>query len=423
MEIIIVGAGAAGLMTARELSRAGMSVIILEARDRLGGRIYPLDEQEFGYEAEGGGEFVHGKAPLTRKLLEEAGATFTHMGEWWNVFDGVPAPSEWVSSHDAMLEEKLKELREDMTVADFLDRYFAGEEHAALRDITRRRLEGYDAADPARASALALRDELLDDGGLRQANIKEGYGKPLRFLADECRKSGVTILLNTPVVTIDISGPRAIVTDAQGNTREADRVIVTVPPRVLPDIAFIPAIPEKLEAASKIGFGPVIKVLLRFKSKWWAGAREKNFEKLFFMFSYEAIPTWWTQYPEPYTTLTGWVAGPSAEKLSHHTDAELLELSLTSLSNIFKIGVGELREELIASKVLNWLADPYARGAYSYATPESGKAIAALLQPVDDKLFFSGEALYQGDDVGGTVEAALASGMETARKIVQSAPR
>jgi monoamine oxidase len=70
---LIVGAGAAGLMNARELARAGKQVVILEARDRCGGRIYQLSAQEFGYPAEGGAEFVHGAAPVTRALMREAG--------------------------------------------------------------------------------------------------------------------------------------------------------------------------------------------------------------------------------------------------------------------------------------------------------------------------------------------------------------
>src|SRR5882724_9260228 len=72
--IVVVGAGAAGLMAARELARAGQRVIIVEARDRCGGRIYPMPTAEFGYPAEGGAEFVHGEAPVTHGLLREAGA-------------------------------------------------------------------------------------------------------------------------------------------------------------------------------------------------------------------------------------------------------------------------------------------------------------------------------------------------------------
>src|SRR5580765_1559176 len=86
---IVIGAGAAGLMTARELARAGKRVTILEARDRCGGRIYPLPPKEFGYPAEGGPEFVHGAAPVTRALMREAGLSLAPRGGTrWSVRSG-----------------------------------------------------------------------------------------------------------------------------------------------------------------------------------------------------------------------------------------------------------------------------------------------------------------------------------------------
>src|SRR5258705_12733441 len=87
--IVIIGAGAAGLMAARELGRAGKRVTVLEARDRCGGRIDPLPAAEFGYPAEGGAEFVHGKAPVTRALLREAGLSLMPIeGTQRTVVDG-----------------------------------------------------------------------------------------------------------------------------------------------------------------------------------------------------------------------------------------------------------------------------------------------------------------------------------------------
>ena len=84
--IIVIGAGAAGLMAARELGRAGKRVTILEARERCGGRIHPLPSAEFGYPAEGGAEFVHGEAPITQRLLREAGlSTLPLQGARWVV--------------------------------------------------------------------------------------------------------------------------------------------------------------------------------------------------------------------------------------------------------------------------------------------------------------------------------------------------
>src|SRR3990167_2674868 len=93
-DVVIIGAGAAGLMAARELSKAGKKVLILEARDRIGGRIYPLPESEWGYGAQGGAELVHGEAPVTRNLAAEAGLTITPLGEWWSVRDGKPKKLE-----------------------------------------------------------------------------------------------------------------------------------------------------------------------------------------------------------------------------------------------------------------------------------------------------------------------------------------
>ncbi|MEI6863940.1 MAG: NAD(P)/FAD-dependent oxidoreductase [Candidatus Adlerbacteria bacterium] len=416
-DVVIVGAGAAGLMAARELARAGKKIIILEARDRIGGRIYPLSESDFGYEAMGGAEFIHGKAPVTKALAQELGLTLTHPTEWWNVRDGEPTKVAGAAPHDPQLEQKLRELTEDISVEEFLKKNFPKDTHAALWDFVCRWTEGYDAADIARASTFGLREEMLDSSTWMQMNIKEGYGPILRYLQQEAETHKVEFHFNTCVTSIDHTSSVVKVTTANGVEYKADKVILTVPLPLVSQISYTPAIPEKLAAVEKMGYGAVIKMLLRFKTKWWTGVREQIFERLFFMLSSEKVPTWWTQYPEERPVLTGWLPGPQALEMSKLSDEQILDAALQSLSNIFKISLSELKEQLTNYKIINWPADPYAQGVYSYATPWSEEGIAELRKPVANKLYFAGEALTQGHD-NGTVEAALASGKETAEKIL-----
>src|SRR5882757_4207293 len=121
-------------MIARELTRAGKRVTILEARDRCGGRIYPLSTAEFGYPAEGGAEFVHGEAPVTRSLLREAGISLLPIeGTQRTVMDGKLSTDDSLETYEANLHAALKELDDDLTVAEFLRRHFAGAGYERLR--------------------------------------------------------------------------------------------------------------------------------------------------------------------------------------------------------------------------------------------------------------------------------------------------
>src|SRR5262249_1848432 len=176
--IIVIGAGAAGLMATRELGRSGKKVTILGARDRCGGRIHPLPAAKFGYPAEGGAEFIHGEAPVTRALLREAGLSSEPVqGKRWNVEHGAFSRRGQVPDFQIdRLHKALTELKDDLTLAEFLSRYFARPEYGQLRHSIERMVEGYDAADPRKVSTLVLREEWMNRGSGEQARIVGGYG-------------------------------------------------------------------------------------------------------------------------------------------------------------------------------------------------------------------------------------------------------
>ena len=170
---------------------------------------------------------------------------------------------------------------------------------------------------------------------------------------------------------------------------------------------------ERAAATADIGFGNVVKILFRFATKWWAEIGGQSLADLSFLRSSAKVPTWWTQHPAEYLVLTGWFAGPKADGVSSLTEAELIDMGLVSLAETFGLPAERIRRDLFAPRAINWGNDPFARGAYSFATPKTREALAVLRRPGSDGIFFSGEALYAGPDMG-TVEAALASGRETA---------
>ena len=236
--IVVIGAGAAGLMAARELARAGRRVTLLEARDRCGGRIYPLPNAEFGYAAEGGAEFVHGEAPVTHGLLREAGLKLLPIqGTPRTIEDGEFLRRDVQAPHQAELQKALQDLTEDLTVAEFLRRHFASPLHGGLRRSIERMAEGYDAADPERASTLALRDEWMDGGNHAQGRIIGGYGALVEFLTAECRHHAVAIYLGAAVSAIEATDGGVLVRCANGDAHTGDAVILTVPLPLLPDRA------------------------------------------------------------------------------------------------------------------------------------------------------------------------------------------
>ena len=171
-----------------------------------------------------------------------------------------------------------------------------------------------------------------------------------------------------------------------------------------------------------MAMGAIIKVLLQFKEAFWEHAEVtekagKSMAGFGFIISDQVIPTYWTQNPEKSALLTGWLGGPEAAALKDAADDHILALTVQSLGKIFSMQEAEISSLLSGAEVVNWTADPYSRGSYSYATTETKAARAFLNSPINETIYFAGEGLYDGPEMG-TVEAALASGKSVAETIL-----
>jgi monoamine oxidase len=422
-DVIVIGAGAAGLMAAWELAQTGKLTAIIEARNRVGGRTHTIPDNNFDLPVELGAEFVHGNLELTQMLLKKAGADqYKVSGDiWQNEDDSLDEQSDFIEDYSA-LNKKFKELREDISVADFIKDFLTGNEFEEARFTLKNYVEGYYAADTHKASTFALRDE-LNNSDDEQYRIEGGYIKLANYLQEQCEKQGVQFFLSYPVKEIKWKKDDVEVVCNQKSFR-SKKVLITVPVGVLQSetIHFSPAITETINAAKKLGFGPVIKTLLQFDEAFWKNkefTQGKDLDKLSFIFSKAIIPTWWTYHPKKVAMLTGWSGGPHAEKIKDFSNEEILLNALQSLSEIFSIDKTLLQQKLKEWHIANWVNDPYSCGGYSYDVVNGSKFKQIIKQPIENTIFFAGEGLVDGPEIG-TVEAALKSGRETAHQLIAS---
>lgn len=422
-DVLLIGAGAAGLMAARELSANGKKVIVLEARDHIGGRAYTVIETGFSQPIESGAEFIHGNLELTLHLLKEAHIkTNPAGGEAWRSKEGrLVQEDDFMTDADALMQA-LKTQKEESSVDDFLTKHFNNERYGDLKKSVRGYVEGYYAGEPNRASVLALKEEWEREDE-PQYRVQGGYIKLMQALYDNCIANGVVFHFSAPVKSIAWAFEKVEATTINNSVFESKKIIITVPVSVLQNeqaagfIQFQPQLTSQFEALKKLGYGGVIKILIEFKIAFWE--TDFNLKSLGFLFSDEAIPIWWTQHPVKSPLLVGWCAGPNTNALKANTDTELFQEAIQSLAYIFNLPLVEIENNVAAWKVYNWSAEPFTAGGYSYVTTTTKEALHLLNQAVEDTIYFAGEALY--DDINvGTVEAALQSGKQTAQKLLAS---
>ncbi len=427
-DVIVIGAGAAGLAAARRLGASSLHTIVVEARDRVGGRVSSHPFARTAVPAELGAEFIHGRADETMALLREMGtAAIDTGGESWTFADGalqLGKDDDFVSAAD--LFKEASSLRADETVDRFLQRY---DGDAAMRDTVqaaRSFAEGFDAADPAIASARSIAEEWQSGVDSVSARPLGGYRPMFEHLRTVCAIAGVQMHFSTRVQRIAWrrSDVRVAVQERDGHTRmlRAKAAIVTVPVGVLratgddSRIEFEPQLPPpKRQALNYLKTGDVVKVVLSFRTPFWERLHDGRYrDGGFFRTAGHQFAVYWTQLPVRSELVVAWVGGPKAEALGELTRDEVIERALVGFGRLFD-EPALVHKACDGAVMHDWKRDPYARGAYSYVAVGGTNARAELAVPIDDTLFFAGEAT-SADGQGGTVNGALETGERAARE-------
>jgi monoamine oxidase len=363
-DVLIIGAGVAGLAAARDLTAAGGRVLVLEARGRLGGRI--MTHQTPDGPVELGAEFVHG-------AVDES---FQHL------VDRVDA--------DPQIKARCLAL-----------------------------VEGYHAADPARFSVRALLKNTAADerpGANRQFRFVGGYDGLVTAIFQRIDPALCDLRLDTVVTTVSWGRRRVVVRTSTGEELTAPQLIVTVPLGVLKAgaIEFSPRLADKEGVIARLEMGDAERVSLSLASEAWV-ASERFPPGGFLMTGQPPFPVWWISRPPPAPVVTGWAGGRNARALAHLRGAARVDAAVAALAAALDVDVGRLRQDVRGGFSHDWLADPFASGAYSYAGVGGSEAGDELAVPIDGTIFFAGEATESNGD-NGTVHGAIASGRRAARR-------
>jgi monoamine oxidase len=430
-DVVIVGAGVAGLAAAARLGARGLDVVVVEARARAGGRVHTHRGDGWPVPLEEGAEFVHGRDPTLLRLLRRAKAHLDpHEEVHWIV------GRDGKLRHDDQTFAAAEPLLEDDAPVDrsMVARIAAARDVGrGVRDMALAYVEGFHAAEPARASARALsqqqRAAAAVDGD-RLGRVREGYGA---LVAQLVRDAGEARLRSSHVVTrVDWRRGRVTLTVRSALTGRplpallARRALVTLPLAVLQGrtaarVRFVPQLPAtKRRAIAELAMGNVVKVALRFREPWWQPLEQRLGSELSFLHERRAaLPTWWRPRPFAAPMLMGWAAGPAAARLHERPPLAQARTALVSLVRTLRgvrgVAGARIAELVQAWHVVDWAADPFAGGAYSWVPVGVGasEAQAALGETVGDTLYFAGEAT-DSQGASGTVHGAIATGIRAA---------
>jgi monoamine oxidase len=438
-DVLVIGAGAAGLSAALELSRAGLQVEIIEARDRVGGRMFTRHDPVLDHPIELGAEFVHGLAPEIWLPVQQHNLKATEIdGDMWCSIDGKLERCNFFAQADkilsAMDDEFADKNKTDESFLDFLAHRFPGKDHQQAKQWATGYVSGFNAADPGLVSACWVVDSRRADEqieGERAFHVAGGYQSLVNIFLRELDDRKVEIRRNTIVTAIrwHFGSVEILANGPQPESSFfARRALITLPLGVLQSPGFVrfePELPrQKLESLEKLVMGKVVRVILCFRERFWKDLHgtgdSRSLADLSFLFSRDPFfPTWWTQMPEPVPIITGWSPAKSAESLAGMSQEAVIDKAVQSLSSLLHIERSTVQAQLQTAYFHDWDSDPFSKGAYSYVKVGGEGSQRTLGSPVSDTLFFAGEATDTSGH-NGTVHGAIASGQRAAREILKS---
>ncbi|SEG47455.1 Monoamine oxidase [Bryocella elongata] len=429
-DLLILGAGMSGLAAARALGERGMRVLVLEARDRIGGRVWSQRALS-GDVVELGAEFIHGRAPELWSLIEESGVTTAERDGVMlrETSDGLNAAEDHGEDIFAPLENLEGYEGEDLSFADWLNTSDVPEDSRAAVTAY---VEGFNAADATKISikSLGIQQKAEDETeGYRSWHVHGGYVQLADYLATRLVAQHGRIETNCVVESIAWQQGSVEVTTSKGTFR-APRCGITLPLGVLQQVnreggIRIEPQPAAIAQSHRMEMGQAARVTLVFRSRWWekgSAAPPEELQQMGFLLTRDRLPSvWWTARTEaePAPTLTGWSGGPRSLIFSGRTTDELAAEACSTLAKIFQMDEFLVRSELLSAHTHDWTADPFSRGAYSYVAAGGIDAPRAMTEPEQNTLFFAGE---HTDVTGhwGTVHAAIRSGLRAAEQILDT---
>jgi monoamine oxidase len=429
-DVIVIGAGAAGVFAMRELLRCGLTAICVEARNRIGGRIFTRRSLA-RHPIELGAEFVHGESNIVHQLSVEYGLTLVpHVGETYSWFDGQLVPDSELPRPPQMLLHELRRLAERFRRAGggaaplpvFLGTP-EGAEILARSAVTRRYIEQLIKNDHSvEPTVLTLEGWLEPDVTGFEANfhVDQGYSALLHRASEE---ASLDIRLNRPVHRIEWE-PGSASVFARNLKLQSRAVLVTLPLGVLQqgDVIFDDPLPSsKAEAIDALRAGKAFKMVTSFR----ALHRGKSFWPEGMAFLASALDSqlhWptslWRRRGRRHL-LTHLVVGDAADRFGHHPDPP--QAIINQLVHMFRNE--RIRDLFVRAEWRVWHDDPYSRSGYSVLPDDTfPDAREALGKPVADTLFFAGEAVGVKDKPGNvaSVHGAIESGIQAARDLIAS---